>query len=352
MKNNTLIKPLILSMLVLAPFSLLLYLIASSPEATVWSSIGLMIMGIFRTIQWLLALIVALALCLAFLFAIFFGAVALFDREASAKMFQGFQDSLPDWVPSLPEACCSSPAQSTGAATQDQYEALQSEISGVQNNLNSTIDQLSIRLEKLEGVSADNQQQLKEISSEMEDTVGSLSNVQATILALRNSTEHTARQLEDVSPEHILGNLPQRLQALEKEQAALEIPSPVDLSPLQEEIKTIQVQLGQIKEKADKALEAATTEPEEHAAASVVQEAPQTTPEQEEEEHRIFSYFDEQADKEKLVALVTSTLNKDMSYKQILNLLAKELGPKKGKIISSHPSLSKDYIRQCRKNRS
>jgi len=46
---------------------------------------------------------------------------------------------------------------------------------------------------------------------------------------------------------------------------------------------------------------------------------------------------------------VASTLKKDMSYKQVMDFVAKELGGNKGKIITSHPSLSKDYIRQCRR---
>ncbi len=82
-----LIKPLIQSMLVLALPSLLLYLIASNPEATAWSSLGMIVMGGLRTLQWIIAMALALLVCLAFLFAIFFGAVALFDRQVSARMY-------------------------------------------------------------------------------------------------------------------------------------------------------------------------------------------------------------------------------------------------------------------------
>ncbi|MCI5139316.1 MAG: hypothetical protein D3922_13105 [Candidatus Electrothrix sp. AR1] len=87
MKNNMLVKPLIQSMPVLALPSLLLYLIAGSPEATAWSSLGMIVLGGLRTLQWIIAMALALIVCLAFLFAIFFGAVALFDREVSARMY-------------------------------------------------------------------------------------------------------------------------------------------------------------------------------------------------------------------------------------------------------------------------
>jgi hypothetical protein len=107
MKNNMLKKPLIQSVLILALPSLLLYLIAGNPEATVWSSLGVIIMGALRTIQWIIAMTLALLVCLAFLFAIFFGAVALFDRDTSAKMYGNLKTLLLSWLPPSTGQCCS-----------------------------------------------------------------------------------------------------------------------------------------------------------------------------------------------------------------------------------------------------
>jgi predicted nucleic acid-binding Zn-ribbon protein len=393
MKNNILLKPLILSVLVLSSFSLLIYLIVGSPEASLWSSLGTILVGIFRTIQWLLAMTLALAVCLAFLCAVFFGAVALFDRKVAAKMFQGLQESLPDWVPSLPEGCCTScasPAQSEDAElaaqereiiAQERYETLHGEINGVQDHLHTTrdilsntIDQLTARIEKLEDMTADmvSQQQLNDVSHKVQDAVDSLGGIQSAVSAMQNSIDHTASQVQDISPESVLKDLPQRVQTLEEQQNNAERPEPVDITPLQNDIKAMQKELNQVKERANKALQAATEQAateqavtpdaqeqpvaqEQAAQESTPQEAPSPQQEQEgqeESEHRIFSYFDDPADKEKLAELVASTLDKDMSYKQILNFLAKKFGKEKGKIISSHPSLTKEYIRQCRKNHS
>ncbi|MCI5137583.1 MAG: hypothetical protein D3922_04020, partial [Candidatus Electrothrix sp. AR1] len=187
--------------------------------------------------------------------------------------------------------------------------------------------------------------------------------------AIQSSVDQTANQTQEIPPDKILGDLPQRVQTLEEQQSATETPEPVDITPLQNDINAMQSELTQLQEKADKALLAATENVAGPAAQAVQEEAAESTPEpasapqpspqamptpaaseEEHEEHRLFSYFDEAADKEKLAALVASTLNKDMSYKHVLNFLVKEFGPVKGKIISSHPSLSKDYIRQCRKN--
>jgi hypothetical protein len=386
MKKNMLSKPISYSILVLALFSLLLYLIAGNPEATVWSSLGVIIMGVLRTIQWIIAMALALLACLAFLFTIFFGAVALFDRNTSAKMYGNLKTLLLSWFPSFTEQCCCTSAQSSlketeTVAVEQECEAMNAEINNVREHLHTTrqvltdkIDQLGSRIEKLEAMTTDmaGKQQLDDMSHKVQDAVDSLSGIQSAVSAMQSSVDQTTSQLQDISPDNILGDLPGRVQTLEEQQSVAEAPEPVDITPIQNDINIMQSELTQIKEKADKALLAATDNaaaPIAQAVQAIQEEAPKSTPEpasapqpapqamptpaaskEEKEEHRIFSYFDESADKEKLAALVASTLGKDMSYKHILNFLVKEFGPIKGKIISSHPSLSKDYIRQCRKN--
>ncbi|MCI5139317.1 MAG: hypothetical protein D3922_13110, partial [Candidatus Electrothrix sp. AR1] len=146
MKNNTLIKPISYSAIVLALFSLLIYLIAGSPEATIWSSIGLIIMGTLRTMQWIIAMTLALIVCLAFLFAIFFGAVALFDREISTKMYSNFKTLLFSWLPSFTEqCCCSTSAQSSqeeaaaeALAVKQECKTMNAEINNIREHLHTT----------------------------------------------------------------------------------------------------------------------------------------------------------------------------------------------------------------------
>ena len=386
MKNNTLLKPLSYSAIVLALFSLLLYLIAGSPEATVWSTFGLIIMGTLRTMQWIIAMTLALIVCLAFLFAIFFGAVALFDRETSAKMYRNLKTLLFSWLPSFTEQCCCTPsaqspqeeAVAEALAVKQKCKTMNAEINNVREHLHTTqqvltdkIDQVISRIDSLEAMTTDmaSKKQLDDMSHEVQNAVGPLDGIESAVSAMQSSVDQTESKLQEISPDKILGDLPQRVQTLEEQQSATEMPKPVDITPLQNDINAMQSELTQLKEKADKALLAATENVAAPAAQTVQEEAPESTPEpasapqpapqsmptpaaseKKQEEHRLFSYFDEATDKEKLAALVASTLDKDMSYKHVLNFLVKEFGPVKGKIISSHPSLSKDYIRQCRKN--
>ncbi|CAK8725019.1 hypothetical protein KKHLCK_15650 [Candidatus Electrothrix laxa] len=398
MKKNMLLKPLINSVLILALFSLLMYLITGSPEATVWSSLGAIVMGVLRTIQWIIAMTLALLVCLAFLFALFFGAVALFDRKTSAKMYGNLKTVMLSWLPSFTGQCCSSTsAQSSqeekemkvaALAAEQEREAMNAEINNVREHLHTTrqvltdkIDQITSRVENLEAMTTDmaSKQQLDDMSHKVQDAVDSLAGIQGAVSAMQSCVDQTESQLKEISPESILSDLPQRVQTLEEQQSAAEVPGPVNITPLQNDINAMQSELAQVKKKADKALQIAADNivaPVDQVGQAVqaIQEEPESTPEstptpstaptisatpvaptpavseEEEEEHRIFSYFDDPADKKKLAELVASTLGKDMSYKHVLNFLVKEFGSVKGKIISSHPSLSKDYIRQCRKN--
>ena len=105
MKNNTLLQPLVYSALILILFSTLFYLVASSPETTTFAALqNSFLMIIFRAIQWLIAMLIALGACLAFLFAIFLGAVSLFDREVAAQMYQGLKNNLLNTL--TPGQCC------------------------------------------------------------------------------------------------------------------------------------------------------------------------------------------------------------------------------------------------------
>ncbi|MCI5209023.1 MAG: hypothetical protein D3910_09545, partial [Candidatus Electrothrix sp. ATG2] len=335
-------------------------------------------LGILRTVQWLIAMALALLACLAFLFALFLGAVALFNREVSAQMYHNLKTTLLSSLIPLTEKCCSTtnatqPSLQAEDADQQRYESLKAEVNTSQEHLETTkqvltkaIDQLTTRIESLEAISADmaGKQQVEDIGHDVEATKDVLTGMQNTVSALQSTVDQNARQLQETSPDNILGDLPQRLKNLEEQQGA-ESPEPLDIKPLQDDINSIQAELNHVKEKADQALlELTTLTTNNNAIQQVAQEAAENTSgtaahpaaqnkssETAPEEHRIFSYFDNQTDKDKLAQLVRSTLDQDMSYKQVLNFLAKEFGTEKGKIISSHPSLSKDYIRQCRKNR-
>ncbi|MEA2115305.1 MAG: hypothetical protein U9P36_07955 [Thermodesulfobacteriota bacterium] len=336
MKQNVLQAPLIKSAIVLVIFSLLFYFTSSSPDGSVWGSIGSIFIVAFRTIQWALALAIGLIVSLAVLFGIFFGAVAMFNPASASRMYEGLRQTLLDWFTPIITQCKSKREEKLAAAFdtfgQDlkkefasDIQAAQLGLSKTQTELETKLGSISSRLTRLEeettGLAA--AEQVEAIVGEVNDVVESAAVIKGTVDALKSSVEQTAS---------------------------------VDITGLEKNIAELQSELASVQQKTEEALQTATKAAAKAAplpAAQVSAEKPavEKTAKQDkakEGEHRIFSYFDA-ADKKKVADLVASTLKKDMSYKQVMDFVAKELGGNKGKIITSHPSLSKDYIRQRRR---
>jgi len=328
MKQNVLQAPLIKSAIVLVIFSLLFYFTSTSPEGSVWGSIGSIFIFAFRTIQWALALAIGLIVSLAVLIGIFFGAVAMFNPASASRMFEGLRQTLLAWFAPVITLCKSKREEKLAAAFNTFGQDLKKELTSdtqvaqvglekTQAELDTRLSDLSSRLATLEetttGLAA--AEQVETMAGQVNDVVESTAVIKGTVDTLKSSVEQTAS---------------------------------VDITGLEKNIAELQSELASVQQKTEEALQTAkkaAAQAAQQSAAPVPAEKAQTA---EEEEHRIFSYF-EGADKKKVADLVASTLKKDMSYKQVMDFVAKELGGNKGKIITSHPSLSKDYIRQCRR---
>ena len=72
--------------------------------------------------------------------------------------------------------------------------------------------------------------------------------------------------------------------------------------------------------------------------------------EQQHGEHRIFTHIQNKAMREKIEHLVTETLDKKMSYAQVIEYLVRNISGKTADTIAAHPSLVKEYIRYRREN--
>jgi len=365
MKSNALRAPLIKSAIVLVIFSLLFYFTSSSPQGSVWTSIGTIFIVAFTTVQWFFALSIGLIVSLVVLIAIFLGAVAMVSPASASRMYEGLRETLLAWFTPVINLFKSDREEKLAAALETFGQGLKEEIIAdiqttraglkkTQTELETKLGGLSSRLATLEETATGlaEGEQVETLAGEIKGVVESAIEIKGTVDALKISVEQTAKQVQEVSGDGILGDLPARIEKLEMQ----EIPEPqpaVDISPLQKDIAAVQAELTSLQQKAVNTDTKAVTEPAAPAAKKTAAKKTEKPPEQakaaEEEEHRIFSYFDDPADKKKVAELVASTLKKDMSYKQVMDLVAKALGGKKGEIVTSHPSLSKDYIRLCRK---
>ncbi len=359
MKANVLRMPLIKAAGILFIFSLLVYFTSTDPEATIWTSLGTIIVAGFTTVQWLVAMSLALVFSIAFLIGVFLGAVAVFNPGTSSRMYEGLRLRLIGWLAPINELWTNTFKSDNSeqlAALTALSEDLKTEIGTdiragqaglqklekMQNDLIARIDTLTARLTTLEEATAElaTNQQVEELGEELKTVVDSTAGMREVVDSLQKKVTETSSEVAAISPETILGDLPGRLEALEQEKP--EQPAAVDLAPMEKKISEIQAEVASLKMNSTVPA-AAPAEKEKD------ESEPENTAEAGDEGHRIFSYFDSQEDKTKVAELVASTLKKDMSYKQVMDLVAKGLGSN-GKIITSHPSLSKDYIRQCRRN--
>ena len=276
MKTNAMRAPLIKAGAVLLVFALLAYLTSASPDGGVLDSLGLIIIGAFRLVQWAIAMTIGVAVCIAFLIGVFLFAVSLYDRQASSVLAAktreavsellapvfALVDSLRKQPRPAPAAAMPVPAQQPlvqqpaapavdAVKLQDELQTLiAGEIRKVADNQQSLSDQfaslnakIDVIEEKTAGFAAADQ--VAAIADQIAASGQRLDAVQASVTALEGRLDHTARSLQDLTPDKLLGDLPGRLEKLEQQG---ETPS-FDPQPLTESIQTLQHEVEELRKK-------------------------------------------------------------------------------------------------------
>jgi len=369
MKSSQLRSPLIGSAIVLALFTLVVYFRLTTPDGSIVGSFGSIVILIVKSIQIIIGMGLALLVSMAVLVAIFLGAVALNNPAASSRMYEGLRSALASWLAPL-----------AGVIRSDRGEKLEQEMVSLKDGLKTDMVRLVTPVKKElavlqeaaekkvtglknrlceveEGVAAKaSGEDLETLSGEIAGLTETVQGIESTLKELSGKIEQAGK----VDTAEVLGDLPARMEALEQK----EIPAPVDLQPVEEKIdglaKTIAEATRPLQEKITAldgeiaTLKEALAKPAQKAAAPAAKKAgpkkeAAPAPAKGEDEHRLLSYFEDPADKKKFKNLVVQTLKKDMTYAQVTKYLVKEMGKEKGKIISEHPALAKDYIRQCRR---
>ncbi len=335
MKENLMRGPLLKGGGVLLVFMLLVYLTSTSAEGSVWSSIVTMVVTVFQLVQWVIGMIIGLAVSLAVLFGVFLGAVALANREASSNMYKGLKTSVAklfsETLACVKGAkCCGDSECSEPQKMQEKVAAVvdAGEVEQVNDMLESRLSDLTDKIHALEAKMSAyaSHEKLDKVATEVTASGDALANLQNLISGLESKVEDAAGKMTELSSETLLGDLPTRVKSIE----AKDIAEKHDIAPIVDLVERMQDEIRETIE-------------------GLAQSEPEVAEESTGDEHRLFSYFDNPADKEKLESLVSETLKKDMTYAQVMSFLEKEMGKEKGLIISEHPSLAKDYIRQRRR---
>ncbi len=358
MKNNPLRVPLINSAVVLAVLALIVYFTVTSGHGSLWSSIGAIFILIFRLAQLAIGLGLALLVSLGVLIGIFLGAVAIFDGAAASRMYEGLRRIILTWTAPLAGLFKSDREEKLAAALADMEQRIGREISGqvgglrremttLREELGGSVQKVAGKVTQLEAacVSREEMAEPLEAVSAVTEAVATL---EQGLKKVEDRLDQVAKQAAALDGASLLGDLPARVEALEQAEPPEipeipEIPEPVDIGPLETQIQDLSREIDSLRE-ALASLESAAP-----ARTGGTETGDDTAAAPAEDEHRLLSYFDNPEDKRKLADLVAQTLKKDMTYAQVTEFLIREMGEEGGKVISDHPSLAKDYIRQCRR---
>ena len=258
MKTSMMRTPLIKSAVVLLILALLAYLTSASPEGSVLNSLGLIIIGAFRFVQWAIAMVIGMAVCIAFLIGIFLFAVSLVNKETAASMYAAVKVGVVELcqpafalIGSLQgkQSQCSTPPP---AATNDLKDELQTIISSevqkvtdCQQALNDQFAALNSKIAALESKSADYAAaaQLEAIAGEIAASGQALTEVRTQVASLENKLKESVSKLEGLSPDKILGDIPARLEKLEQQDDGF------DPQPLTEAIDALKTEMEEVKKK-------------------------------------------------------------------------------------------------------
>ncbi len=233
MNANMMRTPLIKSAVVLLVFVLLAYLTSTTPEGSVLSSIGMIIIGAFRLVQWAFAMVIGLAVCIAFLIGVFLLAVAMVNRETAASMYDGVKRSVRVLCEPILTSIGSFQCKESQCSHSDQAaigherfkDELQTIIAGevkkvtdnqqaLSNQFTALNGQMQAMEEKSSGFVAAGQ--LEAIADEIAASGKILGSVQESVATLEGKLGDTVQQVQTITPEKILGDIPARLDKLEQ----------------------------------------------------------------------------------------------------------------------------------------
>jgi type II secretory pathway component PulC len=262
MKVNMMRAPLIKSAVLLFIFVLLAYLTSASPEGSVLNSVGMIILGAFHLVQWALAMAIGLAVCIAVLIGIFLFAVSLVNKETAVTMYDRLKRSAADLLAPVfscaaslqcKESLGSQPVQAE-VGSEHLKEELQTIIAGEvkkiadsQQALNDEFVSLNAKIQGLEeqrgGFATTGQFEV--LASEIASSGKILGTVQEMVATLGTKLSDTVQQLQAITPEKMLGDIPARLGTLEQKGEA----PGFDPQPLTESLQTLQKEVEELKKK-------------------------------------------------------------------------------------------------------
>ncbi len=339
MKNKELQSSLIKSGILTLLFIFFIYAFAVGDSG----GVGGTICSIFSGTLFLLGLIVAVAVSIIVMFGIYFGILYLFDVEICKKTYAEFKIKLAASSKAFSGSCgskCSPKTETVIVPISDEdlkplrsnQDTLSNQLSGLENSVSSiektlstvsaSVADVSVEINELGNKAASIEEELqgKASTAAIDDSAKKLT---ADISALQNSVKPLGDKISEL--ETTLSSL-----SGDDEDTSDDLQDKLDtaINEIKDELKGMQESINSL-----------ASQPQEQ---SVETEKP---------EHKLLAYFSNNDDVNQFVALVNEAVDKEMTYAQAGEFLTDSLSKDAVKVVTGHPSLTKDYIKVCRQNK-
>lgn len=308
MKKSEFRTPLIQSASVLGGVLIIFSIVASSGANDSGSGVLDVIFGIGHLILFVIGMGIALLFSIAILIAIFLAAVAMVNPGQASQMYSDLKKNFALNALSLHNGCCGEAAQGLGVS-QEEYDRMTEEIARLQEtkmtlqrnieNITGDNAALQTNVDKLKGENSTLREKIEELGTAVENLQNSESEIRDFVAKLTEKIQ--------TGPDQELIKQISKLEQLHSD-------TQDEIENLMDRLKTLESGLKQVPTSG------------------------------------IFTYIEKEEDQQLFIAKVEEALAQDMTYAQIDDHLAKNLPDHLDKIIKDHPALTKNYIRDQRRD--
>ncbi len=336
MKYHDMKKPLLQSALVVLAILVVIGFVAGSGADTFFGGIISIIKGVIYTILFAFALIIGLIFSVFLLIAIFLGGVSVYSPEKAKEMYANVRQRSTDLY--LSWTCQSARPQKSAASSFGQKKTVHSDLSGEEKPQFATVASLINLEQKISSELSGMKQTIVTLNAKNGSLDTSFATLQDSVSSLPGSEIIQRIDKLENQQEKLVAKLDESLQKFDK--------MPTNTAASEEENKRLFQELSTVQGEI-----AVVTKGLEELRASFSQidnSSEKLAESSSEEESRIFSYLEKDADKKQFAKYITEAIEKNMTYAEIDVFLSKSLPKKLYIIIKEHPSLTKEYIRECK----
>jgi len=310
MEKSELRKPLMQSAaIVVAIFALFAIISSSSTAGGIGGGILALFSGIGNLILFFIGLAIALPFSIAVVIGIFLGAVALYSRESSAQMYSDLKKNFSENIVTLKDKWASCGSQSNSTNPDNGTSEIKAGLTQLEEN-NTVLDTHIQKLKNKNSNLSENMEELQKTNGLLIKQIDELGRITGNLEKSNMELQDTVSNLSSTIEKGMAKDIKNKISALERNQ-----------DETAETFAAISAQL-----------------------ASLETSSKQSPP------AGIFSYMENEADQKIFATTAEKAASLEMTYSQIDAYFTEHLSSELDKILKDHPSLTKTYLRNLRRD--